>query len=444
MKKNLLLITLCFFVFSCKKEASEVKKSETTPKITIQEAKDFLNDLPNLQTNSQNESSFDAKSLLEKIDWKNASQIDSGKALIGKFEGQPTENGVKIGFRKALFIKDKFGKTDLLILEFIPDILHLWKYNGIKADSYDGKLFVYDKKYKLKKGFVYRRGKLYEDINPTQQNQLQVSSQIKTNSVSCTNTFFAYYNALGYLEGGIRTSCITNLDPTFPSFAPISETAGLGAGGTVTGPNGEPIIGIVNIPNLYFPGQGNPSIDIKKFINCFGTTDELNASYEFSVYVDQPENGSNSSSYGGDVGHAFIGIKKTTSSGSFTQYIGFYPEGDFSGIMPLGQKFVNNQNYPYDVSITFNIPFNSFQSLLNAANNYDKNYNIWTNNCTNFALDMANAANVYVPNSQGNSFISRMPGQLGEDLRQYKREWGPGIGVNDAGGETGQSKGPCN
>ena len=57
---------------------------------------------------------------------------------------------------------------------------------------------------------------------------------------------------------------------------------------------------------------------------------------------------------------------------------------------------------------------------------------------------MANAADVYIPNSQGNSLKSRTPGQLGEDLRQYKRQWGPGIGVNDTGGTTGNSKRECN
>lgn len=127
MKKNLLLFTVCLFVFACKKDGMEIQKQEIAPKVTVQEAKDFLNDLPSLQTNSQNQSGFDTKSLLEKVDWKNSSLIDIGNVLVGKFEGSPTENNFKLGFRKAVFHKDKSGKLTLNILEFIPEIYHLWK-----------------------------------------------------------------------------------------------------------------------------------------------------------------------------------------------------------------------------------------------------------------------------------------------------------------------------
>jgi hypothetical protein len=109
----------------------------------------------------------------------------------------------------------------------------------------------------------------------------------------------------------------------------------------------------------------------------------------------------------------------------------------------MGHKFVNNSNYSYDVSITLNMTSNQMQLLINAINGYNSEYDVWTNNCTNFALDMASAAGLYIPNSQGNSFISRTPGQLGEDLRAYNRQW-PGVGVNENGGITGKSKGECN
>lgn len=450
MKKNLLLITLCFFVFSCKKETSEIKKSETTPKITVQEAKDFLNDLPTLQTNSQNSSGFDAKSLLEKIDWKSATLVDSGKVLTGKFEGKPTENNFETGFRKAVFRKDESGKLILNILEFIPEIYHLWKYKGINSNSFDGKIMIYDDKYKLIHGYKYEGGKIKAEILPVKESQLRETSTLKNDLsvTTCTQEAFTYLSAQGTYEATFILKCTTEYFFNYGASSQLQqvendytqELIDIGGGG---------ITPIQTLPILFIPGQDNAQIDIKKFIKCFGTTDNYNNSYKFSVYVDQPINGSTSSSVagGGDkvnVGHAFIGITKTTSAGSFTQYIGFYPANSISGFLPLGHKFVNNQNYPYDVSITFDIPYHSFQSLINAANNYNNDYNMWTNNCTNFALEMANAAQVYIPNTQGNSLISRTPGQLGEDLRQYKRSYGPGVGVNDAGGESGASKGPCN
>ena len=75
--------------------------------VSITDAKNYLNNLSDLTTNSANKNSFDPKTLLNKIDWKNASQIDSGKSLIGVFEGRPMQNNLKLGFRKAVFHKNK-------------------------------------------------------------------------------------------------------------------------------------------------------------------------------------------------------------------------------------------------------------------------------------------------------------------------------------------------
>ncbi len=447
MKKNLLSIVLCFFVFSCKKEVSEINKAETTPYIKIQEAKDFLINLPSLKTNSQNQSIFDAKSLLEEIDWKNASLADSGNVLIGKFEGQPSENGTKLGFRKAIFYKDKSGKLILNILEFIPEIYHLWKYKGINGKIYDGKIMIYNSNYKLIQGYCYAQGKIIGNILPKLNSSNQsINSNVKTQSVSCIGSTYAYLNAQGTYEAGILYSCETryyfSLIPNDPGLINQNVTEDL----LYAGLNGGGITQIIStpIPNLYIPGQDNAPIDVKKFIKCFGTTHDLHDSYKFSVYVDQPINGSTASSSAGNVGHAFIGITKTTSIGSFTQYIGFYPENNYSGFLPFGSKFVDNSQYSYDVSISFNIPYSDFSYLLEELKGYNQNYNVWTNNCTNFVLQMADAANVYVPNTGGNSVISKTPGQLGEDLRIYKRIWGTGIGVNDNGGTTGNSKRECN
>lgn len=199
----------------------------------------------------------------------------------------------------------------------------------------------------------------------------------------------------------------------------------------------------VPVPPMIIPGQDAPTIDVKKFTKCLEVPHQLLDEYKFSLYVDQPVNGSTASSYGGNVGHTFIGITKISGNTSFTQYIGFYPENDFSGILPLGHAFKDNGKSEYDVSITLNLTLNQMQLLVNAINGYNSEYDVWTNNCTNFALQMASAAGLYIPNSQGNSFISRTPGQLGEDLRAYNKQW-PGVCVNENGGKTGLSKGACN
>lgn len=358
-------------------------------------------------------------------------------------KGQPSENGTKIGFRKAVFFKNSLGKVDMLIFEFLPDVYHLWKYGGVKRDSYDGKVFIYDKDYRLKRGYLFKSGKIIGDIKPySQSNNPKIESTQKTNIVitTCSQSIQVYESTIGTYEVYVVDTCsstyIADYGGSGGGTGDIGSYIGGGGGGT-------PGVTPVPVPQLFIPGQDNPPIDINKFVKCFGTTTNLDDSYQFTVYVDQPMNGSASSSYGGNVGHTFIGITKSNNTGTFTQYIGYYPENQLLGVLPLGHAFKDNGSTDYDVSINFNIPYADFASLLAAINNYNQDYNVWNHNCTDFALEMANAAGVYVPNSQGNIAISRTPGQLGEDLRQYKRD-NPGIAVNDNGGQTGKSKGPCN
>jgi hypothetical protein len=112
MKKIITSTLILFLFFGCKKENSEKLLRENS-NVPVQDAKAFLNNLSDLKTDSENGSGFNPKSLLEKIDWKNASQIDSGKTLIGKFEGTPSENGTKLGFRKAVFNHNNDGSLSL-------------------------------------------------------------------------------------------------------------------------------------------------------------------------------------------------------------------------------------------------------------------------------------------------------------------------------------------
>lgn len=447
MKKYFIITILIIgFISSCKKDLIENKLKQKNSNINIEEAKAFLSNQSSLQTNSNGNSNFDLSSLLSEIDWKNASNIDNDKVLIGLAKGQPKENGTKIGFRKAVFFKDSLGKVDMEIFEFLPDVYHLWKYGGIKRDSYDGKVFIYDKAYNLKRGYLYRSGKIIGDIKPySQSNSPKVESVPKTNVVvsTCSQSIQVYLSTIGNYEVYVLETCSSTYIPDYYGSGGSSGDIGsfIGAGGGDGG--GATGITPAPIPELFILGQDQAPIDIKKFVKCFGSTHNLDDSYKFTVYVDQPINGSTASSYGGNVGHTFIGVTKSNNTGTFTQYIGFYPENQLLGALPLGHAFKDNGSTDYDVSISFNIPYADFESLLTALNNYNQDYNVWNHNCTDYALEMANAAGVYVPNSHGNTFISRTPGQLGEDLRQYKRE-NPGIGVNDNGGQTGKSKGPCN
>jgi hypothetical protein len=67
MKKIITSTLILFLFFGCKKENQEKLPIENN-KVTVQDAKAFLNNLSDLKTDAENGSGFNPKSLLEKID----------------------------------------------------------------------------------------------------------------------------------------------------------------------------------------------------------------------------------------------------------------------------------------------------------------------------------------------------------------------------------------
>lgn len=402
MKKNLLLITLCFFVFSCKKESSKIKKSETTPKITVQEAKDFLNDLPILKTNSQNESSFDAKSLLEKIDWKSATLVDSGKILTGHFEGKPTENNFKRGFRKAVFRRDETGKLILNILEFIPEVYHLWKYKGINSKSFDGKIMIYDGKYQLIHGYKYEGGRIIAKILPVKESQLKEAS-ISVNDfelTTCTQEGFGYSDAEGNPVVGVILKCNTEYIFTLGTSTQLTqvennfstELIGDGAGGQVDNFSDE------NPVNYFELESTEDAINLKDKLDCFkNVPDNSNTTYTAKLCADLPNNNNPNALVGPDkVGHAFVTLTKSNGSNLVSITFGFYPEKGYKSLLT---NSVNSQIeddgtklHEYNASINYNLSASSFENMINTALlNSNNQYSLSDFNCTDFAVSVINS-----------------------------------------------------
>ena len=393
MKKKLLFFTLFLFTIACKKDTSETQKHEVTSTVTVQEAKEFLNNLSELKTNSQNESSFNAKSLLEKIDWKKASNFKNGKILIGKFEGCPAVDNIKIGFRKAVFYKDANGKITMNILEFIPEFYHLWNYKAINSKLFDGKIMIYDQNYKLDHGYNFERGKIVGQIMPSKELNLQQTTSIKNNVsiTSCSSTTYTYLNAQGTYEASIILSCRTIYYFILGKSIELEtgEEAGLivGAGDGEIIPVASPISDI-DISEAVPVVDGKPAVDPLKFKNCFD--DGKNASsYKLTIYVDQPITDSNdqwaiSSTFGQrfktsngvsfDVGHAFVGFKKINTDGtSVTQVLGFYPSDASTNVKGV---IKNDGGHSYDISYSSEVNSTKFEIALNSviSDNVNKNY----------------------------------------------------------------------
>lgn len=453
MKKIFTYLVLSIFFFSCKKNSVDNKAINQSPSVSVAEAKAFLSNQSLVQTNSADGHSFNPATLLSEIDWRKAATINNGKTLIGVAKGQPTVNGTKIGFRKAVFFKDSLGKTEMLILEFIPDVYHLWKYGGVKRNSYDGKVFIYDKGYNLKRGYLYKSGKIIGDIKPySKSNSLRAEStskKINTVITTCSQSIETCLSVAGTYEVYVVETCSTTYIADYGggggSSGDVSPYIGGGGGSGSGSDGGNTEITLVplpitteNIANALAVDDGKPPIDPEKFKKCFDDGKQA-SSYKITLYIDQPVAGSNNqwslSSGSGNkfttnnnitfnVGHAFVGFEKINTDGtSVTQVMGFYPGSlgaNVNGVIK------DDSGHQFDVSYSAFVNSSQFQFALNnvIADNLTKNY-ILSNvnggieyNCTDAAINWMTNAGINLPNSSPRGIFNNTPGDFGQALRQ--------------------------
>lgn len=164
---------------------------------------------------------------------------------------------------------------------------------------------------------------------------------------------------------------------------------------------------------------------------------------QLTIYVDQPIANSNEpfTTGAGKAGHAFIGIVQN----GVTRVWGLYPESNatpFSSNDP--HAFGNNQGDNFDVSITTIINAASLQNILDDAINYPLNYDLNTNNCTDYVLDAAQLSSILLPDPQSNwtNGGGSNPGAFGEALREL--DLPQGMTRNNNGGNAPQNSADCN
>ena len=187
-------------------------------------------------------------------------------------------------------------------------------------------------------------------------------------------------------------------------------------------------------PVIYRPDH--PISDNK----CFFSTVDLNKGATLTIYVDEPNPGTGNVKKGLNVGHTFIGI--TQGQNQYTY--GFYP--NVPGIRTIG-----NGNFPSvlgkDDGHTFSVSFSAeispeqLQKIIELSQkSYGRQYNLSYSNCTDFAISVANLANITLPYCKG-TWIGgggSAPGVLGKALRDdstFKNK------VNTNGGTAPPSKG---
>jgi hypothetical protein len=162
------------------------------------------------------------------------------------------------------------------------------------------------------------------------------------------------------------------------------------------------------------------------------------------VYVQQPVPGTSKTydvqSYGHVVtGHSFIGLKDTTAHTETKA--GFYPKDTVTPISPTTTGQVkDDSNHSWNVKQEYKITDDQYnavqQSISTDKADTNLQYDLNTNNCTDWVMDTAGKAGVTLPDATGTwpDGGGQSPGPLGQELKQQ-----PGATVQEPKKDDGSS-----
>lgn len=203
--------------------------------------------------------------------------------------------------------------------------------------------------------------------------------------------------------------------------------------------------------------ENKTAIDIKKYLNCFGTIPDAGANCIITISTDIPMDGHPEQIFDwtqGNPGHAFIELYKLGNSGLVSQNFGLYPSVGFLALtgLDIPSKVVDNAGHEYNARYSISVTPSQFQAAINTAQNLgSQGYNIATFNCTDYALAIFNAAggNLTIPQRQIPGFPngtsgSNTPQGLYQKLDDMKAAGTSGIDVIGSKAYGGLSHGPCN
>lgn len=217
-----------------------------------------------------------------------------------------------------------------------------------------------------------------------------------------------------------------------------------------------------DLVNAVVEDDGKTPIDPKKYIDCF-TDGKQAQSYKMTIYVNQPQPGTNAqfstilvnNGLGGvtlnsngllyDVGHTFVGFEKINTDGSSVkQVMGFYPSG--SGFKSPGE-IQDNSGHIYNISYTKEVTQAQFGLALSSVLNDSKGtvYNLSDfvfggeeYNCTDAAINWMSDAGINIPLSSPRGLFKNTPGDYGQKLAKINGA----KKIPETAAPT--SKGPCN
>ncbi len=123
-----------------------------------------------------------------------------------------------------------------------------------------------------------------------------------------------------------------------------------------------------------------------------------------------------------NVGHTFLILTEVTPTGTISRSVGFYPqEMVYPGYTSAPGMANNDQQHPYNISLTMTVTNSEFFDVLSyVKNTVNGVYDLNNNNCTSFVLGTLNASGLSIPATKGSwagGGSGYNPGDLGEDIR---------------------------
>jgi hypothetical protein len=224
--------------------------------------------------------------------WTKAEKLikPTGEYWLVPLSGQPTFQLVGQGYRKAAFFRDSSSHIRERILEIIPDGISLQRGQKISPENFTGRLFVYDPHYQLLAGRVYAQGKQVGVIKK-QDKQTQGLQTYKQQTIfDCSWAQSNYIDGNGELVIYAEQNCTATtyddgvFDSAGFSISPAEATGHTSSGGGSDAADSGP-------PPSNLPGEGQPAVNPKELVICFGSIPDQGATMQVTVYVQEPAKG---------------------------------------------------------------------------------------------------------------------------------------------------------
>lgn len=334
--------------------------------------------------------------------------------------------------RKLLLFKDSTASWHSEIVTYFPDTSFL---SIDHAHPFSGMVFIDDwwgnpiNKYHFNPdGTATRNG-------PPEASSAGIGSpvgaSVQANAVITTcHTIYGYNYPANNPGDGYHWSQTVCTSMNIPDRTDGEAGGGYGSGGPGGGSGGS------SGSSALAPTVAPPYLVIKNlpdYLKCFDNT--AGATYQVTLGIDQPEpgtrtpwvwqgDGSSGSISPIDVGHTFLIFTEHKPNGeTIVRNIGFYPSASVTPFSdPVLGVFNDDSFHNIDIGASFSVTNPLFFSMLSFVQSFQgRNYQVNTNNCTNFALFTLQAGHIYLPWTIGGwvGGLGVDPGDLGEDIRSH-------------------------